>query len=176
MASPRVVKILEIMKENFHNLGYSLPVKNVQGKSADAAFFPGTQGLVIDFDAATWATGKRRAVLLAIPAGFGESDAVKTQSHAAGNFIDGSVKFALVVEAAAGLSHTSTEAELAFARFQADILHVLRGQLSSPVDLYVCDKTEQPEIEGIDGSTASSAHLTKVGSLLPYGRTYVGGI
>lgn len=176
MSSPRVVKIFEMLKENFHNLGYAFPVKNAQGSSTDAAFFSGCQGLVFDFDAATWVTGNRRMVLLAIPAGYGESDAVKTQSHAAGTFIDGSVKFVMVVEAQTTLSNVSSAAALACARFQADLLHILRGQMQAPVDLYICNNTQEPKVAGVNGAVASSTNLTKVASLLPYGRTYVGGI
>jgi hypothetical protein len=176
MSSPRVVKIFEMLKENFHNLGYSLPVKAVQGTSSDAAFFNGTQGLVIDFDAAAWVTGNRRAVLLAVPAGYGEADAVKTQSHAAGTFIDGSVKFVLVTEAQTTLSNVSSAAALAHAKFQSDLLHILRGQLQAPVEAYFCNNTQEPKVAGLNSATVSSTNLTKVGSLLPYGRTYMGGI
>jgi hypothetical protein len=176
MSSPRVVKMFEILKENFHNLGYPFPVKNIQGTSTDAAFENGCQGLVMDFDSSTWVTGNRRFVLLAESAGYNFHDAVKTQSHASGTFIDGSSKMILVLEAQAGLSNASTAAELAYGKFQADVLHILRGQLSAPVDVYFCNNTDKPEVEGIDSSTGSSTFLTKLATLLPYGRTYVGGI
>jgi hypothetical protein len=176
MSSPRVSKMFEILKENFHNLGYAIPSKNAQGTSTDASFLNACQGVVVDFDAAAWVTGNRRFVLCAIPAGFNESDAVKTQSHAFGHMIDGSVSLAVVVEAQAGLSHASVAAELAYQKFFADLLHVLRGQMQAPVELYICDNTEEPKVAGIDGQVASSTHLTKVASLLPYGRTYMGGI
>lgn len=176
MSSPRVVKMFEILKENFHNLGYVNPVKNIQGKSTDTAFENGCQGLIMDFDSASWATGNRRFVLLAEPAGHNEHDAVKTQSHASGTFIDGSSKLIVVFEAQVGLAHTSTTAELAFAKFQADLFHILRGQLSAPVDVFFCNNTEEPMVQGIDSAVASSTHLTKIATLLPYGRTYMGGI
>lgn len=176
MTSPRVVKIFEMLKENFHNLGYSLPVKNTQGLSTDTAFFNGTQGLVIDFDAASWVTGNRRAVLLAVPAGYGEADAVKTQSHASGHFIDGSVKFVLIYEAQTLLSDASSAAALAWAQFNADALHIIRGQMQAPVDVYFCNNTQEPKVKGINSAGASSTNLTKIATLLPYGRTYPGGI
>jgi hypothetical protein len=176
MSSPRIVKVLEMMKENFHNLGYAFPVKNVQGTSTDTAFEEGCQGLVLDFDAAAWVTGNRRAVLLAEPAGFNESDSVKTQSHAFGTFIDGSSKMILVIEAQTLISNVSSAAALAWQKFQADLFHILRGQLSAPVDVYFCNNTEEPKVAGINGAVASSTHLTKLATLLPYGRTYMGGI
>jgi len=176
MSSPRVVKMFEILKENFHNLGYTAPVKNIQGTSTDTAFEKGCQGLVMDFDSASWVTGNRRFVLLAEPAGFNESDAVKTQSHAFGTFIDGSSKLILVIEAQPVITHASAASVLAWQKFQADVFHILRGQLSAPVDAYFCNNTEEPMVAGIDSAVASSTHLTKIATLLPYGRTYMGGI
>jgi len=176
MASPRVIKIFEALKEGFHNLGYPIPALNNQGKSTDANFDPGCQAVVLDFDAASWVTGNRRVVVLAEPAGYNEADAVKTQSHASGYFIDGSVKFKVITEAQAGLSHTSLQPALDFEKFYADCLHILRGQLSAPIDLYFCDNTEEPKIAGLNSAGASSIHLTKLATLLPYGRTYPGGI
>jgi hypothetical protein len=176
MSSPRIVKIFDMLKENFQNLGYSTPAKNVQGTSSDANFKNGCQAVLMDMDAGAWVSGNRRFIVLAEPCGFGEHAAVKTQSHASGTFIDGSVKLVLVFEAQPVISHASNATVLAWQKFYTDILHIIRGQYSAPVDVYFCNNTEEPLVAGLDSAVASSTHLTKMATLLPYGRTYVGGI
>jgi hypothetical protein len=176
MTSQRAIKYFEQIKENFKNFGYPTPFLNVQGLSTDTAFFPNCQVVEFDFDALTWVAGNRKIVFLQVPAGFGESDSVKTQSHAAGTFIDGSYKWIMLFEAQAALTNASGATRLAFDKFVADALHIVRGQHQAPVDVYFCNNTEEPKVQGVNGAVASSTHLTKIASLLPYGRTYPGGI
>ena len=175
MSSVRVIKIYEQLKENFKNLGYPKPSYSVQGITTDTTF-NGAQCVIYDFTSATWATGNYRFAIMAFPCGYGESDSVKTQSHAAGQFIDGSVRFGLIYEANVALSHTSTAAVMAFDKFVMDTMHIIHGQMQAPVDVYITDNTVEPVLKGINGAAASSANITKIATLLPYGRTYAGGI
>ena len=54
------------------------------------------------------------------------------------------------------------------------MLHVLRGQLSAPIALYLTAAGTEPKVIGLEGAVANAG--AAVASLSPYGRSYVGGI
>jgi hypothetical protein len=177
MSSPRVTKILEGIAGQLQNLGYAGAVaKNgttpcVRWLGRDAS---GKDACVIDLDGETWATGARRAIIVATPAGAKPEDfaALHTQSHAAGQVQDGSVSLTLHVEAVADGVAGQASAQAAF---QRDVLHCLRGQLGAPVTLKICAKGTEPKVNGCAGATADAA-WTDAGTALPYGRAVAGGI
>jgi len=171
MSSPRVVKILSSIEENLKNLGNAKP-KQVAFGTAQSKY----QAVILDLSKASgaaWATGDLRAIVVAIPAGANETDAMKTQSHAAGLFIDGSVSLQLWMESL-NTTAVPTSTEKAYVKFQQDLIHALRGQFGAPVELFLTAEGTQPTVDGLDGAVANVG--ASVAFLAPYGRNYVGGI
>lgn len=154
MASFRVVKFFEALEENLRNLGWGSAQYKAQsvigGKQALSANWSG---------AAAPAANELGFVLLAKEAGEDFPDSVRTQSHAAGEFIASSFELELHIE-------QPVIAQASQFKFLMDALHALRGQNGAPVELFVYADESAPT--GLAG--------TSMGKLLPYGRTYVGGI
>ncbi|CAB5220617.1 hypothetical protein UFOVP244_13 [uncultured Caudovirales phage] len=177
MSSPRVIKILEGIAGQLQTLGYAGAVaKNgttpcIRWLGRDAS---GKDAALIDLDGDTWTSGARRAIVTATPAGTKPTDfaAFHTQSHAAGQFADGSVSLTLYVEAPAADAAGQASAQAAFHR---DVLHVLRGQLGAPVTLQVCARGSEPKVNGVNGSSTDAA-WTDAGTALPGGKAVAGGI
>ena len=172
MSSQRVQKLFEAMPEQVRRLGgYSVDFREVlrwQGRVAAGALL-GHDAAVIDFTSLAWVTGNLRAVLVAEPASdLNNTAAMKTQSHAAGVTIDGSVRFNMYLESSAAL----TNAESAF---QRQLFHHLIGQLAAPVQLWYCANGTEPTVQGVNGAVVTAA-FTSAGWYLPWGMTYPGGV
>lgn len=176
MSSPRVTKIFEGLAEQLRRQGYAEALaKNgtrpsIRWIGRDAE---NMDAVLIDLTAASWSSANLRAILVARPASDkNNTAALKTQSHAAGHFLDGSVSFELYLEA-----HANTNAGQAsdHARFQREMLHILRGQLGAPLTLKLTDNGTEPTVNGVNGAVAT-ATTTEAGVFLPYGMTYPGGV
>jgi len=151
MSSPRVQKYFEAMPQQIKNLGgYTYNFRTVivwQGRVTTGPN-AGKDAMVMDIDSATWADNNRRVLILATPASdLNATAAMKTQSHAAGNYIDGSVRFAMYVET----PESWTNAQAYFTRA---VEHHLRGQLGSPVEVFYGANDVQPILEGVNGGTS----------------------
>jgi hypothetical protein len=121
----------------------------------------GKDACVIDIDSATWADNNRRVIILAEPASdFNNTAALKTQSHASGHFIDGSVYLKAYFETPE--SWTGAQAQFVF-----HVMHHLRGQLASPVELFFGTNDVEPALLGVNGAGADSAGLTSAGWMIP---------
>jgi len=172
MSSPRAQKLFEAIPDQVKRLGgYDIDFREVvrwQGR-ATAGTHAGRDACVIDFTALAWADNNLRVILVAEPAADrNNTTAMRTQSHAAGHYLDGSVKFHMYVET----PEAWTDAQ---AKFQREMLHHLQGQLASPVRLWMGDNDTEPEVEGVNGAAATS-NFTDAGWYLPYGMVYPGGV
>jgi len=169
MSSPRVQKIFQGVTDQVRKLGkYKVDVLGTmvwQGRDAT-----GKDACVLDFTSATWATGNKRAILVAEPASdLNDTAAMKTQSHASGHFIDGSVRFQLYMETPANWTGEH-------AKFQRDMIQHLRGQLGAPVQLNLTTNGTQMLIDGVNGHSGASVTGTAAEMMLPYGLAYTGGV
>jgi hypothetical protein len=176
MSSPRVTKIFEGLAEQLRRQGYKDALAkdgtkpSIRWMGRDAA---NKDAVLIDLTSATWATANLRAILVAKPAtDSNDTAALKTQSHAAGHNIDGSVSFDLYLE---GHANSNVGQASAHARFQREMLHILRGQLGAPVSLKLTDNAVQPTVDGVDGAVATAA-TNDAGHFAPYGMSYPGGV
>lgn len=168
MSSPRIQKIYQGLTNSLRLLGpYADAFKSGikwQGRDAE-----GKDAVVIDLTAAAWATGNLRVIIVADPASdANHTAAMRTQSHAAGMFLDGSVSFRVFMEAPA--THVN-----AAAKFQREVLHALRGQLGAPIQLLLTDNTVEPTVDGVNGETAT-ATASDAGVYQPYFQAVAGGI
>lgn len=173
MSSIRNQKYFQQMPENIIKLGgYSvsfLAVPKWSGLVASGTYV-GQDAVVLDFTANAWAAANKRVIVIAESASDAGRlpDAMKTQSHASGHFIDGSSRF-----------HVFCETPAAFTDDHAKFLRIVQqhitGQLAAPMKLWACANTVQPEIEGVDGAVASAA-FTDAGWVLPYGYAVAGGV
>lgn len=178
MSSPRVTKIFEGLAEQLHRTGYSQALDKFGGRPCIRALGrvvnpggaeDGHDAVVLDLDSATWASANRRAIIVSEPATDSNNTlALKTQSHAYGQFLDGSVAFKVYMESPANFT-------AAHAQFYTEILHILRGQLGAPVDLYLTANGTEPTVNGFNGAVATAA-ATEAKYYLPYGMTYPGGV
>lgn len=176
MSSPRAQKQFEAMPNQVNKLGgYGIDFREVlrwQGR-VDAATdtdFAGYDAAVIDFDSLAWSTANRRAVLVAEPAqDLNKTAALRTQSHAAGFYLDGSYRFYL---------HAETPADWTgdHARWLFDMLHHLRGQLAAPTQLRLTANATEPTVQGVDGAAGATPAYSDAAWSLPYGMTYTGGV
>lgn len=174
MSSPRVQKMFQAAPDQLKRLGGYAGAASASirwaGRAASGSE-AGKDAVLIDFDGLSWATGQKRAILVATPAhDQNDTAAMKTQSHASGTFIDGSVSFTMYMEAPA--DHTG-----AHAQFLQHLMHHLRGQLAAPVNLKICANATEPTIQGVNGAGASATYVDG-GMHLPYGggSAYPGGI
>lgn len=168
MSSPRVQKIYQGLTESLRKLGpYANAFKTgIKWQGRDAL---GKDAVLIDLTATAWATGNLRVIVVADPAADANNTAaLKTQSHAQGYFLDGSVSFEVYMETPA--LHTDDQA-----KFQREILHVLRGQLGAPIHLFLTANTVKPTVNGVDGAGATAA-TTDAGTYQPYFFAVAGGI
>lgn len=178
MSSPRVTKIFEGLAGQLQRMGYKTALDKFGGRPCirwigrvdDAApAEAGHDAVVLDITAAAWSTANLRAILIADPAtDLQDTKALKTQSHARDHYIDGSVSFKMYMETPA--NYTS-----AHAQFFAEMLHVLRGQLGAPVDLYLTANGTEPTVQGVNGAGSTAAN-TEAKYYLPYGMSYPGGV
>lgn len=167
MSSVRVQKYFEAMPEQIKRLGgYTYDFRQVirwQGR-VTAGPNAGKDAVVIDIDSATWADGNRRVLILAEPASdLNNTAAMKTQSHAAGMYIDGSVRFKMYLET----PEAWTDAQAAFTRH---VEHHLRGQLAAPVEVFYGANDVQPILEGVNGGTSgqeTTSTFVSAGTDLP---------
>lgn len=177
MSSPRVQKIFEALPSQIKQVaGYTYDVDAVirwRGRVASGAPQAGRDAMVVDIDSATWADNNRRFILIAVPASDkNNTAALKTQSHAFGYFIDGSVSFRLYYEASE--SPTGTQE-----RFNRYVLHCLLGQLAAPTEIFVGANDAEPIVEGVNGGTSgqeTTSTFVTAGTYLPYGMAVPGGV
>ena len=173
MSSPRIQKQMEAMIDQVKRLGgYTFDIRQVirwQGR-ATTGVHAGRDAMVLDIDSGTWADNNRRAIIVAIPASdLNNTAALKTQSHAAGHNLDGSVRWAVYVETPE--DHTGDQV-----KFQRILMHHLVGQLGAPTELLMCTGDAEPTVEGVNGAVATTAN-TSAGVYLPYGGVaYPGGV
>src|SRR4051812_13595684 len=133
MSSPRITKLFEGMAEQLHRAGYAGAIaKNgmptcIRYLGRDAA---GKDAVLIDLDAQSWASGQKRVIIVATPAGTKPVDYADfhTQSHASGHMLDGSVALTVYMESTALASPANAAAALASQtgaqeKFQRDMLH-----------------------------------------------------
>lgn len=164
MSSLRVQKIFEGMPEQLKRLGgYTYDTKQVIRWAGRVTAGPhaGKDAMLLDIDSATWAASNRRCIVVAHPASdLNNTAALKTQSHAAGHYIDGSVRFSVYSETPASW----TDAQAAFMR---KVMHHLLGQLGAPTELVWEANGTEPELQGVNGAGADSAGLTSAGTDLP---------
>ena len=177
MSSPRVQKQFEAMPNQIRRLGkYDIDFREVmrwQGRvdaSTDLTDIAGYDAAVMDFDSLSWSTANQRAILVAEPAqDLQKTDALKTQSHASGYFLDGSVRYHLYLETPAAWTGDH-------ARWVRDLTHHCRGQLGAPCKLWFTANATEPTIKGVNGETAATPSYTEGEWMLPYGMTYPGGV
>lgn len=176
MSSPRVQKLFQAMPQQIKGLGkYDVVFTDVlrwagRVDSTNDLGLIGHDACILDFDAyPSWASGQKRVIITAEPASdYNNTSAMKTQSHAAGNFIDGSVRLHLWLETPGAV----TDAQSAFVR---NVVQHVRGQLAAPCQLHYTADGTQPAIKGVAGAGASAA-FTAAEWMLPYSMVYPGGV
>jgi hypothetical protein len=167
MSSPRIQKIYQGMTESLRKLGpYASAFKTgIRWMGRDAA---GKDAVLIDLTDSVWGAGNLRVIVVADEAGHDLPAALHTQSHASGHFLDGSVSFRVYMEEPA----TWTDEH---AKFQREMLHVLRGQLGAPIQLLLTANAVEPTVAGVAGEVATAA-TTDAGTYQPYFFALAGGI
>lgn len=168
MSSPRVQKIWQGLTEQLRKLGpYPNAFKSgIIAQGRDAA---GRDAVLIDLTGSSWATGNLRVIVAANPASdVNNTAALKTQSHAAGHYMDGSVSFDVYMETPATWTGSH-------ARFQREMLHALRGQLGAPVTLLLTANGDEPTLDGLNGAAATET-TTDAGTYQPYFFALPGGV
>lgn len=170
MSSARVQKIFAAMPDQLRRLGpYSSPADFSQAIRWQGRDAQGRDACVIDMDAAAWADNNRRVIIVAVPASDkSNTAAMKTQSHAAGHSLDGSVSFLVYAETPE--DHTGAQA-----RWMRLVMHHLVGQLGAPAQLLLTANDTEPTVNGVNGA-GSTASTTDAGQYLPWGMSYPGGI
>jgi len=182
MSSPRVQKIFQAMPNQLRRLGkYDIDFTEVlrwSGRvTATADGHQGRDAAVIDLTSGDpWATLNKRLIIVAEPASdLQNTPAMKTQSHASGHYIDGSVRFHVYMEASAAFAQPSTDAIKEYWRFISNVQTHLVGQLAAPTKFWFSDVTDEPHLDSVNGA-GSSADFTETEWLLPYGMVYPGGV
>jgi hypothetical protein len=104
---------------------------------------------------------------------------MKTQSHAAGEFVGGSVHVQLYLEAIDGAA--LSQAELDLEKFKAQLQHCLVGQLSAQTELKLSVAGTPASAALLSGGALVTSAATwestgaSAGVLLPYGRVMAPG-
>ena len=181
MSSPRVQKIFEAIPDQLRKLGkYDVNFRTAviwQGR-ATAGTYAGKDVAVIDMSAdpsAAYAANTKRIVIVAEPASdLNNTTAMKTQSHAGGHFLDGSVRF-YVHAAEAAVITSASAAELEYAQFLGNVQTHLVGQLAAPTNFNFSVAGVEATVDTVNGEVSTVA-TTSLGWLLPYGMVYPGGV
>ena len=175
MASQRILKFFQALPDQLKKLGgYSFDINKVivwQGPVTTGAH-AGAMACVIDTTSSTWADGNLRAVLLAVPGEAILPSTMVTQSHAAGQNLNGSFNFQMYVET----PEAWTDAQ---AKWQRILMHELLGQNGAPLELFYGTNDVQPRVEGVDGASAANetaCSFVSAGLYKPYALSYTGGI
>lgn len=137
------------------------------------ALFVGQDGagyaaLYVNFTDATYSTNDVAALVRLIPAGDGLPASMFTLSHSGNTPIHGSVHAMVAVEAPAALMGDH-------AKFVQDLVHCLRGQLGSPVELKLTANGVLPALNGVNGAVADSLPADSM-ALSPSRTAVVGGV
>jgi hypothetical protein len=173
MSSQRVQKIYQGLTEQLRKLGpYAGAFKyGIVAQGRDAL---GRDAVVIDVTSQTqatptWASGNLRVLIAANPATDANNTAAfKTQSHAQGYYIDGSVGFDVTMETPASWTG-------AHARFHREVQQALAGQLGAPLHLLLTANATEPTLNGLNGAVATAA-TTDAGQYQPYFFALPGGV
>jgi hypothetical protein len=178
--SLRVQRIFEMIPEQLRNLGgYDVNVneciKWAGQVTASGDGYQGYEACVIDLSSTTWATLNKRIIIVAQPAqDYTNNAAFRTQSHTAGAYIQGSVRFIVHAESPIEFFGAS-DAQKAYAQFLANVQTHLVGQMSAPVMLKFCNAGTQPTVESVNAAGSSST-FEATSWIKPYGLSYPGGI
>ncbi len=174
MSTPRNQRMFEAMPDQLRKLGgyavdFAKALKAGGVVSATGSAFDGFDAAVIDLSNSVWATGNLRFIVIAEPAAdINQTASMKTQSHAYGQFLDGSSRFHVMVEAPA--THIDD-----LARFQRLVQQHILGQLGAPMKLWFSANGVEPAVAGFNGAVATTADQES-DWLIPYGMTYPGGV
>ena len=180
MSSQRVQRIFEAVPARLRELGaYDINFKEAvrwAGRvSATTDGFKDYDAVVIDLSSQTWATLNKRIIIVAEPAmDYTQSAQFRTQSHTAGQYIDGSVKLHVFAESPIELFGANA-ANKEFAKFLMNVQTHLVGQMGAPMQLHIVDAGIEPQLDGVNGASSTTA-FEDMGWILPYGMTYPGGI
>lgn len=158
-----IVLLQSIVNTSLKNFGYKDPAALWIGEDGD-----GYTTLFVNYTDATYSTNDMAAFVRLIPAGDILPLTMKTLSHAGNEPINGSVSGMIVAE-----SVTATTG--ANAKFQADLIHILRGIYGMPVTVALSANGVMPAINGINGAVASTIPATQM-DLAAADRGYVGGV
>ena len=182
MSSPRVQKIFSIIPEalqgllganqNLSNFKPTAGTTLVQGRIDDTTDTPwaGMDAVLIDVtDTSSWSTNQARCIIVAEPGLNKLPEHMRTQSHAKGLFIDGSVRFHLYLETPAAYVGDH-------ATFLDAVKFHLTGQLGGQVLVHTFANGTEPALKGFNGKTTATAAVTDSDTwLIPYGVTALGG-
>jgi hypothetical protein len=169
MSTPRNQRTFQGMIDQIKRLGpYSndpLTVITWSGQvdSSNTDGFAGMDAAVLDFG-----SGKK-VIVIAEPAGAQFNAAFKTQSHAAGHFIDGSSRFHAFMETPANWTGAN-------ARFKEVVQHHILGQLAAPLKFWLSANGDGIAVKGVAGAGATTASAVGAEWLIPYGQVYAGGV
>lgn len=169
----RELRMLEAMhRKNLRELHYGTPKQLFVGQTDAASSIPGCAVMYINFTSVQGASasGDLAATIALVPTGLGAVPASAfTQSHAAGQIMDGSVTPTLVCESPADWTGAQ-------AQFVLDLMHILRGQLGANVDFRATAIGTLPALKGVNGAS-SDANVPAAGmNLQVFGRGFAGGI
>lgn len=175
MSAPRILKFFQALPSQLKSLGgYSFDINAVviwQGEITSGPY-AGSMACVIDTTSATWADGNNRAVIVAAPGEASLPLTMVTQSHSAGQYLNGSFNFKVYVETPE--SWTGDQA-----KWQRILTHELLGQNGAPTELFFGANDVQPIVEGVQGGTSgqeATSTFVSAGQLRPYALSYTGGI
>lgn len=177
MSSPRFAKYFKQLEEGLYNLGYARAKAKLL--SVD------TNGDLIgwmDFSSATSTSGDQQFFIRFKAwevAGIAWPVNLRTQLHAAGQYAEGPALVELVLQATDDAAISAGEA--AHHKFRADILHILRGQLSAMTRVKLDPHATNPGAALISSGALVTTAATwdtegaDLGVMLPYGRVAAPG-
>jgi hypothetical protein len=180
MSAPLYGKMLQSVEENMYNLGDGKPKAKWFG-DVNMGGYP-IPASMMNFTANAAPVAGDMAFVAKIRydevAGHQMPQAMMTQSHAAGQFIQGSAFAELFFEApdmdstggifdANAVTAAAAQARL---KFIEDIKHIYRGQFGTRIRVYMCPTGTALAVNGVNGAVADAAGLAVIGTYLPYGR------
>lgn len=166
MSAPRMSKFLKQLEENLYNLGAGKAQRKWFGDDSN-----GYAAALYNFTDSSAPTTTDKAFVIRMKtnevAGLTWPNGMRTQSHAAGQYLDGNALVEVYFESPA--SFTS-----AHAKFVQEVIHVLRGQNGAVCRVSFTAAATLPTLNGVDGAS-SDVLGTELAVFLPYGRTIAGG-
>lgn len=175
MARPNPMVQLRNIKDALRHYGYSYPQSIIEDKDSN-----GNPCIRFIINAAAWSGTAGQETMTAIVRAVSNPNSMFPVAALTPS-VDGSVSngvftFDIFLEDMGAVTSSTSVLIKSVIKFQADLVHILRGNMQNSVTAYLTAKGTEPKVSGFNGGVpADENNWIPMGTLLPGGRVAVPG-